>query len=87
MRRFGRMFYELILAGDTYYGEPGESNVRRELQAALADMVHLRDFVAYVARQVEESALRGEDARLSVFAREIFGALDPVISALQEGLE
>ena len=47
-RRFGRMFYEIILPGDVYYGEPGESTVRRELQAAHADLVHTRDFMRYV---------------------------------------
>jgi len=79
------MLYELILEGEPYWPED-ESITRQELQAVHADLLHVRDFLRCVGRQVEESELSAEDTRLALFAAEIAGAVGRVADALEEGL-
>ena len=86
LRHFGRLLHGLVLEGDPYFGEPEDSLTRRELGAALLDMLHVRNFLWHVSREVEESQLDAEDARLSLLAAELTGAIDRVIDLLQEGM-
>jgi hypothetical protein len=86
LRHVGRMLYNLVLEGSPFFGEPGESTIRRELEAALADAVHLRDFFWGIGRQVEQSELPAWEAQLSLFAREMADGMDRVINATQEAL-
>ena len=85
-RRFGRMLFEMILEGMPYYGEEGESSTRREMEAALADAVHLRDFFWGVGQEIEDNEMTAVDARLSLLAQEMTAAMDRVIDSLQEAL-
>ena len=86
-RRFGRMLYEIILEGMPYFGEEGESSTLREMQAALADAVHLRDFLWGVGQEIEDNEMTAMDARLSLFAQEMTHAMDRIIDSMQEALK
>src|SRR5215208_841952 len=86
LRHAGRLLHNLVLEAAPFFGEEGESTIRRELEAALADAVHLRDFFWAISRQVEESELPAADAELSLFAREMVAGMDRVINATQEAL-
>jgi hypothetical protein len=86
LRRFGRLLHDLILDGEPYWPE-GESLTYREMTAALADALHLRDFLWHVSREIEQSELSPDDSRLALLARELVDAMDDVVTSLQEGVE
>ena len=86
-RRFGRMLYELLLEGMPYYGEEDESTTLREMNAALADAVHLRDFFWSVGQEIEDNEMNSMDARLSLLAQDLTASMDQLIDTLQAALK
>jgi hypothetical protein len=86
-RRFGRMLYEILLEGMPYYGEENESTTLREMNAALADAVHLRDFFWSVGQEIEDNEMNSMDARLSLLAQDLTSGMDRIIDSLQEALK
>jgi hypothetical protein len=86
LRHVGRLLHNLTLEADPFFGAAGESTIRRELEAALADASHLRDFLHAIGQQIENSELAPGDAQLSLFAREMVTALDCVLDSMQEAL-
>ena len=85
VRQFGRLLYHLVLAGDPYFPEE-ESQVRRELEAAREDLLHLWRFLAFIARKPETLDLDPRDVHLCRLAGTLERALTRAIQSLDRGL-
>jgi hypothetical protein len=85
VRGFGRLLYHLILAGDPYYPDE-ESQVRRELEAVRADLLHLQRFLAFIAAKPGEFVLEKPDLRLCRFASKLDHTLDQMLQDFDEEL-
>jgi hypothetical protein len=57
------------------------------MDAALADLVDVRDTFWGIAREVETTSLHPADAKLSRLAGEVYQHLDKLITILQGALE
>lgn len=86
IRHVGRFFHDLALEAAVLLPTYPESETRRELGAALKDAAYLRDLLAAIGREVEQSELDVEDVKLSLLASELAVAVSRVADALAEGL-
>jgi hypothetical protein len=70
LRKVGRLLYHLAL--EATRGAPGEeSETRRELRAAAADLRYLEGFFLMVERQAEDSSLPADDIALTRIAAKL----------------
>ena len=83
LRRLGKLLHTMILEGSPYFGSEDESLTSREMDAALADLVEVRDVFWNISREVETTSLHPADAKLSRFAGEVYQHLDKLITILQ----
>jgi hypothetical protein len=80
------MLHTMILEGSPYCGTEDESMTSREMDAALADLVEVRDVFWNIGREVETSGLHPADAKLSRLGGEVSQHLDKLINIVQEVL-
>ena len=59
--------------------------VKREMAGALADLLDARDALFSVARAIEYSALKADDARIALLAGELAVAVDKLVSGIPAG--
>ena len=83
VKKFGRLLYYMILAGEPYYPDE-ESQTRRELQAAREDLLHVQAFLEYIARKPEDLDLRPPDLRLCRFAGKLVHSVGRVIAEIEK---
>ena len=68
LRHLGGLVFEMLLEHCRYFPDPPESDTRRELRAALADMRHLQGFLRTLGNQHKASSLSPDDRALSRYA-------------------
>jgi hypothetical protein len=83
LRRIGKLLHTMILEGSPYFGGEDQSLTSREMDAALADLVDVRDVFWNISREAETTSLHPADAKLSRFAGEVYQHLDKLINIVQ----
>jgi hypothetical protein len=87
LRRLGVMLYNQALECSGSWPNWAESATRVEVRAAVADLRHLKGFLASVGREHEISSLTPEDASLSQLAAKQALEVDRILEILERGLE
>ena len=83
VRKFGRLLFYMILAGEPYYPDE-ESQTCREIQAAREDLLHVQAFLEYIASKPEDLSLRPPDLRLCRFAGKLARSVGRVIAEIEK---
>jgi hypothetical protein len=84
LRRVGRMLYHLALEATRI--PPEESETRRELRAASAELRFVEGYLAMVYREHEESSLPTADGALSRLAGRIARKVGALAERIEESL-
>ena len=83
LRRIGKLLHTMVLEESPYFGPEEQSLTSREMDAALADLVEVRDVFWNISRELETTSLHPADAKLSRFAGEVYQHLDKLITIMQ----
>ena len=83
VRKFGRLLFYMILAGEPYYPDE-ESQTCREIQAAREDLLHVQSFLEYIARKPKDLSLERQDRRLCHFAGKLALSVGRVIAEIEK---
>jgi hypothetical protein len=85
-RHIGNLVFEMVLEHCRYFPDPPESDVRRELRAALADLRHLQGFLRTLGNQRKASSLGPEDTALSRYAAKQSGKVRRLTDRIEQRL-